>query len=178
MIQNSFIFFTSIQRGMCYQDRIERVHTHKLLCQKFCVPLDIFSFLHLPLHLHKFYTKIVLFYSGSGFTLKYWRKKKNNLNANAYKPQDEKLTSRLNRGVDFGTYSYKRVKSTQRRASSWHQQRLSSGSKEKTVPSKVSPILNPSWKTNSSDIQWRRTPPLILTEYAPLDKQEVWVMFG
>lgn len=57
-------------------------------------------------------------------------------------------TSWLNSGVDFGTSSYKRVKSTQQRASSWHQQRLSSGSRVKTVPSKVSPILNPSWKTS------------------------------
>lgn len=39
------------------------------------------------------------------------------------------------------------------RASSWHQQRLSRGSREKTVPSKVSPILNPSWKRKSSDIE-------------------------
>lgn len=63
------------------------------------------------------------------------------------------VTSQLNRGVDFGTSSYKQVKSTRQRASSWHQQRLSSGSREKTVPSKVSPILNPSWKTSSNDIQ-------------------------
>lgn len=59
------------------------------------------------------------------------------------------VTSRLSFGVDFGTSSYKRVKSTRQRASSWHQQRLSSGSREKTVPSKVSPILNPSCKTQA-----------------------------
>lgn len=37
------------------------------------------------------------------------------------------------------------------RASSWHQQRPSSGSREKTVPSKVSPILNPSCISSSFD---------------------------
>lgn len=138
------------------------VHIHKLSHMKIlplCVPLDIFDYLHLSLpvqakvlkttpSISSFFTKIVLFYNGSEFTLKY---RKTNLNANAYKPQMKTVTSRLNCGVDFGTSSYKRVKSTRQRASSWHQQRLSSGSREKTVPSKVSPILNPSCISSSFD---------------------------
>lgn len=44
--------------------------------------------------------------------------------------------------------SYKWFNMNAIKTSSWHQQRPSRGSREKTAPSTVSPILNPSWKTN------------------------------
>lgn len=48
------------------------------------------------------FTKIILFYNGSEFTLKY---RKNNLNANAYKPQDENCDI-LTRPWEWGVWHF------------------------------------------------------------------------
>lgn len=157
------------------------VQTSKLSCENSCVPLDIFDYLHLPLPVRGVvvrttpsilffffsFTKIALLYSGTVFTLK---KTPKQFKCKCIKTSRWKtVTSGLSCGVDFGTSSYKRVKRTRdKRASSWHQQRLSSGSKEKTVPSKVSPILNPSCKDKAA---------VSGVNYTALDRRDVCVTF-
>lgn len=72
---------------------------------------------------------------------------KPNSNTNTYKPQDEKNIDILNFRPNFGTFNTNDLTVCKSNMSTRHQQRLSSGSGEKTVPSRVSPILNPSCKT-------------------------------
>lgn len=139
------------------------MHTHKLPHVKVLCTIGHIGYLHWPLQakvlkttpsisLFFFSLTKIAFFSIVDLGLLWNMKNKTEKSANAYKFQDEICD--ISTQVDFGTSSYKQVKSTWQRASSWHQQRLSSGSKEKTVPSKVSPILNPSWKTGGSDIHW------------------------
>lgn len=93
------------------------VHTHKSSHMKILpqsVPLDIFNYLQLsfpvqakvlktiPSSFFFLFTKIILFYNGSEFTLKY---RKNNLNANAYKPQDENCDI-LTRPWEWGVWHF------------------------------------------------------------------------
>lgn len=76
---------------------------------------------------------------------------KPNSNTNTYKPQDEKNIDILNFRPNFGTFNTNDLTVCKSNMSTRHQQRLSSGSGEKTVPSRVSPILNPSCISSSLD---------------------------
>lgn len=76
------------------------IHTNCLSLWKFCVPLDIFDYLHLSLPVQATVLKTtpsisLFFYKNRLFSIMDlslpWNIEKTHLNANAYKPQDEKL---------------------------------------------------------------------------------------